>query len=445
MNNDDASVSVQARIGRRNFLGAGIAATLGGGGLSMAALNEGRAATGEPIKVGAAVPLTGFAAADGLEIKRGLEMAWSEINDAGGILGRPVELVIEDTKEFGAENVNTAIQRLIERHGVSAIVNAYNLGAETSEYEAVADAGIIYIHHNTDIIHHSTIAKDPKRYFGIFMGDPAEYWYGEGLLKFLNDLANSGKVKFAKKTLALISGGQNYSITIANAIADNLGKYGWTTTVKDILGAQISEWGPTIQKLRNDPPEVVAITHWVPQDLAQFMIQFVPNPVNSLIYMQYGPSIPAFRKIGKEAVNGIIYSTVVATLPDEIGGDFTIRYQAKYGKDAVALTAGMGYDSAHYLAVSAAVAGGLGAKGNAQQNQKVAAVLKKMIYRGVNGTTRFFDKFQAAVPYPDATRDPSLGMPHQFLQIQDFRQDPVVIAPFPYETSAFKQPPWFKT
>jgi branched-chain amino acid transport system substrate-binding protein len=105
------------------------------------------------------------------------------------------------------------------------------------------------------------------------------------------------------------------------------------------------------------------------------------------------------------------------------------------------LTAGMGYDSAHYLAVSAAVAGGLGAKGNAQQNQKVAAVLKKMIYRGVNGTTRFFDKFQAAVP----TRDPSLGMPHQFLQIQDFRQDPVVIAPFPYETSAFKQPPWFKT
>ena len=46
-------------------------------------------------------------------------------------------------------------------------------------------------------------------------------------------------------------------------------------------------------------------------------------------------------------------------LPDEIGGDFTIRYQAKYGKDAVALTAGMGYDSAHYLAVSAAVAGGL--------------------------------------------------------------------------------------
>jgi branched-chain amino acid transport system substrate-binding protein len=430
-------------IGRRGFMAAG-ATTLGGAAVTLASLNEGRAAAAEPIKIGAAVPLTGFAAADGLEIKRGLEMGWDEVNSAGGILGRPVQLVIEDTKEFGAENVNTAIQRLIERDGVSAIVNAYNLGAETSEYDAVADAGIIYIHHNTDIIHHSTIAKDPNRYFGVFMGDPAEYWYGEGLLKFLNDLSDSGKFKYQKKTLALISGGQNYSVTIANAIADNLSKYGWTTTIKDTLGAQISEWGPTIQKLRNDPPAVIAITHWVPQDLAQFMIQFVPNPINSLIYMQYGPSIPAFRQIGKEAVNGIIYSTVVATLPDEIGTDFTQRYQAKYGKDAVALTAGMTYDSVHYLAIAAAVAGGLGAKGDVQQNRKVAAVLKKMIYRGVNGTTRFFDKYQAAVPYPDATRDPSLGMPHQFLQIQDYRGEPALIAPPPYDTAAFKLPPWFK-
>lgn len=421
-------------------------ATLAGAALaSLAAVNRAAGqASREPVKVGAAVPLTGYAAADGLEIKRGLEMAWDEVNQMGGILGRQVQLVIEDTSNFGAENVLTAIRRLIDRHGVSGIVNAYNLGAETAEYDVVADAGICYVHHNTDIIHHATIKKDPDRYFGIFMGDPAEYWYGQGLLKFLNDLIDSKRWTPSEKSIAIISGAQNYSVTIAKGLKDNLARYGWTATMDETLGETISEWGPTLQRLREKRPAVIAITHWVPQDLAQFMLQFVPSPINSLIYMQYGPSIPAFREIGGAAVNGVIYSTVVATLPDEIGGDFTRRYVERFGKGAVALTAGMTYDSVHYFANAAAIAGGLGAPGDVHQNRRVAAQLRRTIYRGVNGTTRFSSEYQAAVPYPDATKDPSLGMPHQYLQIVDHTKGPELIAPVPFETAAFRVPPWFR-
>ena len=428
---------------RRGFMKGGAVALASA--TSLASINQASAQSGgEPVKVGAAVPLTGFAAADGLEIKRGLEMAWEEVNDMGGILGRPVELIIEDTSNFGAENVINAIQRLIDRHGVHGIVNAYNLGAETAEYDLVADAGLCYVHHNTDVIHHSTIQSDPDRYFGVFMGDPAEYWYGAGLLKFFNDLADSGQWTPKKKTIAIISGAQNYSVTIANGLKSSLEESGWTATMDETLGETISEWGPTLQRLREDPPDVVAITHWVPQDLAQFMLQFAPNPIDSLIYMQYGPSIPAFREIGGESVNGVIYSTVVATLPDEIGGDFTKRYVERYGEDAVALTAGMSYDSVHYFANAAAIAGGLGAPGDIEQNRKVAAQLKRTIYRGVNGTTRFDQELQAAVPYPDDTNDPSLGMPHQYLQITDHTQGPGLIAPAPYDTAAFQMPPWIK-
>ena len=441
--NTQSSKTTAGETNRRGFLKGGAVALASA--TSLASINKATAQSdAEPVKVGAAVPLTGFAAADGLEIKRGLEMAWEEVNDMGGILGRPVELVIEDTSNFGAENVINAVQRLIDRHGVSGIVNAYNLGAETAEYDLVADAGICYVHHNTDVIHHSTIQNDPDRYFGVFMGDPAEYWYGAGLLKFFNDLADSGQWTPKKKTVAIISGAQNYSVTIANGLKSSLEEYGWTTTMDETLGETISEWGPTLQRLREDPPDVVAITHWVPQDLAQFMLQFAPNPIDSLIYMQYGPSIPAFREIGGESVNGVIYSTVVATLPDEIGNDFTKRYVERYGEDAVALTAGMSYDSVHYFANAAAIAGGLGAPGDIEQNRKVAAQLKRTIYRGVNGITRFDQEIQAAVPYPDDTRDPSLGMPHQYLQITDHTQGPGLIAPTPYDTAAFQMPPWIK-
>ena len=49
-----------------------------------------------PIKIGAVISLTGFAAPWGEYSKQGIELAVKNINDAGGINGRPVQIVIED-------------------------------------------------------------------------------------------------------------------------------------------------------------------------------------------------------------------------------------------------------------------------------------------------------------------------------------------------------------
>jgi branched-chain amino acid transport system substrate-binding protein len=433
-------MTITNRIGRRQLLAG--ASAVGASLPTLAALNSSASPqSNKPIIIGAAIPLTGWAAADGLEIRRGLEMAWEEVNQQGGILGRPVKLVIEDTKDMGAENTVSATQRLIERHGVSAIVNGYNTGALCAEYEAVADAHICYLHDNTDISHNQTFAKNPKRYYSVFMCDPPEYWYGEGLLNYLNGLAVGGIWKPLNKKIAIVTGSQNYSVVIANAIKSKAKDYGWEIGLYETVVVPISEWGPSLAKLRADPPGVIAITHFLPQDLAQFMIQFAPNPTKSLVYMQYGPSLSAFRKIGGQATNGVIYSSTMATLPDEIGSDFTKRYRAKYGPDASALTAGMPYDNVHAFSIAAALAGGVGAQGDAEQTHRIADRLRSNIYRGVNGSLRFTAE-QAGYTYPTQTKDPSLGFPHQYLQIQDYTKDPSLISPPPYEMAKFALPPW---
>jgi branched-chain amino acid transport system substrate-binding protein len=278
-------------------------AVLGGGVLlgsnMLSAINNGAKAAGKPIPIGGGVPLTGWAAADGIEFKRALEMSCEEINALGGILGRPVEPSFEDTKDQGAANIIPAMQRLIDRHNVHAIINGYNTGAVCAEYDAIADAGVLYIHHNTDVTHYAKIKSNPQKYFSIFMGDPAEYYYGPGLLVFLNSLVDSGAWKRPNNKIAIVTGSQNYSVVIADAIKSKAKDYGWEISMYETVVVPISEWGPTLAKIRQDPPAIVAITHWVPQDLAQFMLQFVPNPTNSLVYMQYGPSLAAFREIGK--------------------------------------------------------------------------------------------------------------------------------------------------
>ena len=189
---------------RRNFMkGAGLAG-LGAAAMTsglLADINDGVRAEGEPIPVGGCVPLTGWAAADGLSFKSGLELACEEINMMGGILGRPLAPVFEDSKEQGADNIIPAMLRLIDRHEVHAIINGYNTGAVTAEYDTIADAGVPYLHHNTDIVHHETVGNDPETYFSNFMADPAEYWYGEGFMKFISDLNDTGKWEAPKEGL----------------------------------------------------------------------------------------------------------------------------------------------------------------------------------------------------------------------------------------------------
>jgi branched-chain amino acid transport system substrate-binding protein len=62
----------------------------------------------------------------------------------------------------------------------------------------------------------------------------------------------------------------------------------------------------------------------------------------------------------------------------------------------------------------------------------------------VNGIYRADPEGQSAYCYPTQVGDPSLGMAHQFIQHQDYREDPKLIAPDLYATHAFMTPPWIE-
>ena len=85
--------------------------------------SEGRAqqTSGEPIPVGLIANLTGTDVASSLNMTRGVEMAVAEINAAGGIDGRPLELITEDSEYRPQEALNAAT-KLYEVDGVEAAI-----------------------------------------------------------------------------------------------------------------------------------------------------------------------------------------------------------------------------------------------------------------------------------------------------------------------------------
>src|SRR3712207_2998655 len=109
----------------RRRLMAGSAAT---GAASLAsALPMPAVAAGDPIRIGYLPALTGPSSSTGIGITRGTELAVREINAAGGIGGRPVELVVRDTQSDPTKAVN-GVAELTQRHRASIVWGPLNSG-----------------------------------------------------------------------------------------------------------------------------------------------------------------------------------------------------------------------------------------------------------------------------------------------------------------------------
>ncbi len=90
-----------------------------------AMLFAGAAAAQDTIKIGVTQPLTGAFAASGNYVAQGAKIAEEEINKAGGVLGKKIQLIVEDNKSNPTEAVATA-EKLIVKDKVPVMMGAWS-------------------------------------------------------------------------------------------------------------------------------------------------------------------------------------------------------------------------------------------------------------------------------------------------------------------------------
>ena len=95
------------------------------GPAAVATLLAGPVAAQDAIKIGVTQPLTGAFAASGNYVAQGARIAEDQINAAGGVLGRKIQLVIEDNKSNPTEAVATA-EKLISKDKVPVMMGAWS-------------------------------------------------------------------------------------------------------------------------------------------------------------------------------------------------------------------------------------------------------------------------------------------------------------------------------
>ena len=97
----------------------------------------------EPIRIGLQGPMTGDYAYEGQGFEKAVQLLVDQINEEGGLLGRPVELVIEDDAGDPTQSALVA-DRMVDA-GVVAVIGAYNSTATEPASEIYNEAGILHI------------------------------------------------------------------------------------------------------------------------------------------------------------------------------------------------------------------------------------------------------------------------------------------------------------
>ena len=386
--------------------------------------------TRRPLLIGSAFPLRGPARHDGREMVNGSALAAAEINARGGVGGRRVEQIVADMDIFSEPDVARAFQQLIDAE-VDAITSSYVFAGMDTARTMAAAYGAPYVHAMTSESQAQIVRDNRADHGGVFQVCPTELYYGPGFIRFLNELRDGGWRPRSRR-LAFIEtplpAGQ-----MVNQLAVELAeRSGWQVTGVETVPALGADWPTVAERIERLDPAAVMITQFLAGELASFQRLIVQRRPELLVYAIYAPSVPEFLELAGPASEGLVWATVTGTYGDRLGRRFRADYAQAFGRPAGRSHAGIAYDEIHLLAQAWM------AVPNPSHFPAVASQLRRLRYRGVNGSYYLDNAAQSGMGFPDVTRDPSLGQAHLVFQVQNGTHR--IISPQPYADSTFRMP-----
>ncbi|MFB2552531.1 ABC transporter substrate-binding protein [Ensifer soli] len=385
---------------------------------------------------------TPYGVADDTDHLNGTTLAVEEINAAGGILGREIELFVPDVDKLSPESCRQAIAACIDKK-VMAISNSF-LFAPIPAMDESAKYKCPYIQGNTQRNATEAYKADPVKYSHVLQTDPSETNYGWTYPLWLQKMEETGVWKPKNRKIHIVSEQVAYNQTILKAAKESIAKFGYEPAELTDIQYPVNDWSPVIKRLQEVDAGAIMINHWVAAEYAAFCKQFAANPVpGALVYLQYGPSQPEFLELGGSSTEGFCWSTVLGVYGDETGQAFRKKYLERFpefvGNMGLVYT-GNGYDIVQYLKRA----------WEATKAPEDFAANVKWIrenpYRGVCGMMDMNNEYQEALHYPDngfgnQASELEKGMSQLFVQVQNGEHK--IIWPNEIAESKLQPAPWW--
>jgi branched-chain amino acid transport system substrate-binding protein len=282
------------------------------------------AQSGNPIKIGTGLALTGGGAPAGKMLQAALELWRDDINAKGGLLGRPVEVIVYDDQST-TSNVPGIYTKLITVDKVDLLVGPYGTNF-------VAPAMPTIIQNNKMVISYTAIGINrqynyPKYFSMVPVGQQGVNAFSRGFF----EVAAAQTPK--PQTVAILAADAEFAQSTAQGAREELKKHGFRLVYDKSYPPSTTDYTPVVRAVAATNPDVVYVGAYPPDNVgiirAANEIGFSPKMFGGAMI---GMLITPIKAQLGPVTNGLVISEAFVPSPKlQYPGlaDLMKRYQAK--------------------------------------------------------------------------------------------------------------------
>jgi branched-chain amino acid transport system substrate-binding protein len=321
----------------------------------------------ETYKIGAAFALSGAIAVYGEGFKKAVDLAVEEINGAGGMKGKKIEIVYEDNKSTPKDCV-TAVRKLITVDKVPALFGP----AGSSNFMAAAPVA-----QESKVVMLSAQGAAPaltKAGEYIFRVFPSDVLQGKGI----SDLCVS--LKYMEVPIMYVN--NDWGLGLKNVFVENFKKAGGKVTDEIPYDDGKTDYRTELIRATKGNPKAVVNLTYITSGAVMFK-QTYEMGINTQWICGSAAKAPKLVELAGKAVEGIIGTYPVFSQETKEYKAFRAAWKKKYGDDKVPIFGEYNYDMV-YITAKAIEKGGYTSEGIRKALFEVAKG-----YRGVTGDKTF--------------------------------------------------------
>ena len=317
----------------------------------------------ETIKIGVITDKVGPAKPYSEPTLEGIEFGTAEINRAGGVLGRKIELLIEDDQ--GRPDISATMARKLVDAGAVFILSITLTPATQQQQNVTLEAKTPQM---TPMNSGDTLTTQ--------LSNP--YFWQTGPLGSIQiaTLLSHARAKNLKR-VALITDNSDLGQLLAKFFRAGLEKSGIQVVAEEVVSRGATTAEPQMQKIRAAKPEAMFMAGVLTPENVLILRAYRQMGLKFPIHSSYNLSVPQYMSVAKGLLNGITF--VDAYDPDKPQvKKFEADYRKATGKTPYNIH-GYGYDGIRMVAEAIKQAG-------STDKEKIRAAMQSLQFEGVMGT-----------------------------------------------------------
>jgi branched-chain amino acid transport system substrate-binding protein len=298
------------------------------------------AATGEPIKIGGMYSVTGGMSSIDEPGLNGMKLAAKQLNDAGGVLGRPLEIIAIDGKTDQTA-VTNAVSEMINVHNVVAIGGLNDSTFALAAGPIAQEAKIPFVTAG------ATLPTLPEQigdhFFMAPFGDDAQAYAIADYA--IDDLQ-------AKTAYMLVDQAYDFTTALASFFKERFTERGGTIALEDIYQSGDTDFSAQIARLQalSPAPDVLFVSA-VPNEAGITTKQLREAGLTQPILSGDGFDTPLIGEVAGEQADEVYFSTHASLdNADPKVQTFVAAYEEEYGRAPENAFAALGYDTMNLIA-----------------------------------------------------------------------------------------------